>query len=283
LYFNVKKVNLSESSLDVFQLLLQLSDTMLDLNNQLSAQQNASRLLTSSSLLHSQNHQNQRQNQQQHQHQPDDDEYQDEDYQDEAGGDDCDGEVNSLLTTTTTTTNQQTTRPDGHYDNFSTNKRAVCSPGPNSASQRNHNRHATPSATSSTSIENFINKTVLMSLNRSPSTTNASCGNNGGAIGGISSIINQLNSHSSSISHTASSAANQSKKIQTQASTRLQNRQSQLVSPTPQHTQPIVSTNNEVYILGFIRCLFLKQHETVQPNFFNVNSHQLKKFDHQFI
>ena len=41
---------MSESSLDVFQLLLQLSDTMLDLNNQLSAQQNASRLLTTTNL-----------------------------------------------------------------------------------------------------------------------------------------------------------------------------------------------------------------------------------------
>lgn len=39
------KVSLSETSLDVFQLLLQLSDTMLELNNQLSSSTNAQQLI----------------------------------------------------------------------------------------------------------------------------------------------------------------------------------------------------------------------------------------------
>ncbi|RNA41380.1 hypothetical protein BpHYR1_011939 [Brachionus plicatilis] len=45
-YFTLNnlKVNLSETSLDVFQLLLQLSDTVLDLNNQLSSSTNVNQL-----------------------------------------------------------------------------------------------------------------------------------------------------------------------------------------------------------------------------------------------
>lgn len=45
------KVNLSETSLDVFQLLLQLSDTVLDLNNQLSSSTNVNQLFLSNSNL----------------------------------------------------------------------------------------------------------------------------------------------------------------------------------------------------------------------------------------
>lgn len=47
--FTIKNelVNLSETSLDVFQLLLQLSDTMLELNTQLNTSTNSNRLLSS--------------------------------------------------------------------------------------------------------------------------------------------------------------------------------------------------------------------------------------------
>ncbi len=172
---------MSESSLDVFQLLLQLSDTMLDLNNQLSAKQNASRLLKSSSLLYQQ----QQQQQQQQQHNPatsndfntsantDTDYY---DYEIDPSLSHCQppGETTANKVVTTTTTRCQ-------YDNI-----AAASPGKK------------PAHTSNNSIENFINKTIFMnSTCTRPPHASATASSQIGH--GVSNIINQLNiNHSNS-------------------------------------------------------------------------------------